>query len=228
MKKTKHFILSVGGSLIVRPTGIDTEFLKEFRAFILKQVEKGYRFHLVVGGGVTARNYIQAASAVTSISEPDCDWIGIGATRLNAQLLRACFGAAAYAEIVVDPRQRINPRKKIVIAAGYKPGWSTDYVAVLLAQNNKVDAVINLSNIDYAYDKDPKIKGAQRLETVSWEVFRKIVGNRWQPGLSAPFDPIASRVAAQSDLKVIILNGRKIENLQQCLEGKKFIGTTIS
>ncbi|MCX6794633.1 MAG: UMP kinase [Candidatus Falkowbacteria bacterium] len=225
----KSFVLSVGGSVIVTSAGIDVKFLKKFRAFILSQVKRGYKFYLVIGGGVTCRDYIKAASKITMVNHTDRDWVGISATRLNAQLLRASFGSAVHSEIITDPTKRIFSRKSIVIAAGYKPGWSTDYDAILLARHNNVKTVINLSNIDYAYNKDPcHFKNAKKLKTVSWPTFRKIVGNRWKPGLNAPFDPIASREAAKLDMTVIILNGRNLKNLEKCLGGEKFKGTIIS
>lgn len=225
----KSFVLSVGGSLMVTADGIETKFLKEFRAFIIKQVKKGHKFYLVAGGGVTARTYIKAALAIAPISHADRDWVGISATRLNAQLLRASFGQLAHSEIITDPTAPIASKKALVVASGYKPGWSTDYVAVLLAKHNSIKTVINLSNIDYAYDKDPRShKDAKRLETVSWPAFRKIVGNRWEPGLNTPFDPIASREAAKSGMKVVILNGRNLKNLEKCLDGDKFKGTVVA
>ncbi len=224
----KAFVLSVGGSLMVTAEGIETKFLKEFRAFILKQVKKGHKFYLVAGGGVTARTYIKAAGEIAPISPADRDWVGISATRLNAQLLRASFGRAAHPEIIIDPTKKISSGKSIVVASGYKPGWSTDYDSVLLAQSNNIRTVINLSNIDHAYDKDPrKFKDAKKLENVSWPAFRKIVGNRWLPGLNAPFDPIASREAEKGRMKVVILNGRNLKNLEKCLDGEKFRGTVI-
>ncbi len=220
--------MSVGGSLMVTAGGIETKFLKEFRAFIIRQAQKGHKFYLVAGGGVTARTYIKAALAIAPISHADRDWVGISATRLNAQLLRASFGQLAHPEIITDPTKPIASKKALIIASGYKPGWSTDYVAVLLAKHNGIETVINLSNIDYAYDKDPRShKDAKRLEAVSWPAFRKIVGNRWEPGLNTPFDPIASREAAKGRMKVIILNGRNLKNLERCLDGGKFKGTIV-
>jgi len=228
LNKDRSFVLSVGGSLVVTANGIDIRFLSRFSAFILKQIKRGYKFYLVVGGGVTARSYIKAASAITPISPADRDWVGISATRLNAQLLKAAFGSAAYPEIIINPLQKISSRKSVIIAAGYKPGWSTDYVTVLLAQHNNIKTIVNLSNIDYAYDKDPRrFKDAKRLETVSWPAFRKIVGYRWEPGLNVPFDPIASREAAKSGMKVIILNGGDLKNLEKFLAGGKFKGTVV-
>jgi len=225
----KTFVLSVGGSLIVTKDGIDVKFLKAFHAFIAGQVKKGNKFYLVVGGGATARTYIKAALAATPVKASDRDWVGIMATRLNAQLMQVIFGKLAHPEIITDPTVSVRTKSAVVFGAGYKPGCSTDHDAVLIAKHNKIDTVINLSNIDYAYDKDPRRHAdARKLVNVGWPEFRKIVGSRWQPGLNVPFDPVASREAAQYGVKVVILNGQKLKNLADCLEGRKFHGTVIS
>lgn len=226
---SKIFVLSVGGSLIVPPAGVDTNFLREFKSFIIGYIKKGYRFYLVIGGGTTARQYIKAAQTVSKVDNEARDWLGISATRLNAQLLKTIFGKLVYPEIISNPLKTVKTDKKIILAAGYEPGCSTDYDAVLLGKKNHAGVIINLSNIDYAYDKDPKkFPDAKKLVTVSWSEFRRIVGSRWQPGLNAPFDPVASKEAAKQGMKVIILNGRKLGNLGKCLLGKDFEGTTIS
>ncbi len=224
----RTFILSLGGSLVVTPEGIDITFLKRFRIFIKKQLAAGQRFYLVVGGGVTARTYIKAALGTSRISTAERDWVGISATRLNAQLVRVMFGNLAHPEVIVDPTKQIRSKKKIIVAGGYRPGWSTDYVSVLLAKHNRAKTVINLSNIDYAYDKDPrKFPDAKRLVKASWPEFRKVVGNVWKPGLNVPFDPVASREAAKSRMKVVILNGKNLKNLGNYLGGHSFKGTVI-
>lgn len=226
---SKTWVISLGGSLIATRIGIDTNFLKQFRAFINKEIRQGHRFYLVVGGGVTARDYIEAALKTADLKAAERDWVGISATRLNAQLVRTIFGSVAHPELILDPTRSIKSAKKVVLAGGYKPGWSTDYVAVLLAKYNGIDTVINLSNIDFAYDKDPrKFPEAKKLINVSWPEFRQIVGNVWRPGINSPFDPVASRTAAQQGMKVIILNGKKLKNLGHFLAGQKFVGTTIS
>ena len=57
--------------------------------------------------------------------------------------------------------------------------------------------------------------------------FRKIVGYEWNPGLNAPFDPIASGIAEENGMTVIAADGRNIENTRAILEGKPFEGTVI-
>jgi uridylate kinase len=225
---SKTYVLSVGGSLVAPAGGIDVKFLRNFRTFILKRVKQGDKFYLIIGGGITARNYITAAKDLLIKSQAERDWIGIAATRLNARLVQTIFGSAAYSEIISDPTRRIKTAKKVIIAAGYKPGWSTDYVAILIAKNNGADLVVNMSNIEYVYDRDPrKFPQAKKITDISWKEFKKIVGNKWRPGANLPFDPIASREAAKNKLKVIILKGDNLANLSACLAEKKFKGTTI-
>jgi len=225
----KSYVLSLGGSIIVPAGGIDVAYLKKLKTFITSRIKTGSRFYLVIGGGTTARLYQSAARQVSRFSQKDSDWLGISATRLNARLIKTIFGDVADENIIIDPTKKIKTSKRLVLAAGYKPGWSTDYVAVLMAKQLSIKTVINLSNVDFAYDKDPrKFPEAKKLGQITWPEFRKIVGSKWRPGLSAPFDPIASRAAQKNGMKVIIMNGRNLTNLGNCLQGQKYKGTTIS
>ncbi len=231
-KHNKRFILSLGGSLIVPNGGIDTQFLKEFEKFIRKKVAQGCRFFIITGGGATSRHYRDAAAAVYGkrLTDHDMDWLAIHATRLNGHLMRTIFSDLAYESLIqhYDLIDKKATDSKIVIGVGWRPGWSTDYDAVLLAQDYNVDQVINLSNIDMVYDKDPnKFKEAKPIKRIKWKEMRKIVGSKWKPCLSAPFDPIASKLAQEIGLKVIICNGHNLENLDNIIEGRKFVGTVI-
>ncbi len=225
----KIFIISLGGSLIATDEGINHSYLKKFRELILKQIKKGHKFFLIAGGGVTARSYIRAADKITKVTDDDRDWLGIHSTRLNAHLVRTIFKKEAHRQIVKNPTFHMHTNKKIIVSGGWKPGWSTDYVATMIAQEYEIPTVINLSNIDYAYDKDPrKHKNAKKMIDITWKDFRKIVGDKWSPGQSAPFDPIASRKGDQLGLKVIIANGTKLKNLEKIFNDEKYNGTTIN
>jgi uridylate kinase len=226
MKDKEIIIISLGGSLIV-PDSIDIEFLKEFKKLILKHIKNKY-FILITGGGRTARNYQNAAKQLHELTDEDADWIGINATRLNARLVRTMFAENIYDEVILDPTKKIIIKNSIYVAAGWKPGYSTDYDAVLLAKNLNAKTIINLSNTDYVYDKDPKkYSNAKKIVNISWKDFRKMVGSKWIPGLNVPFDPIASKLAEKLKLKVIIANGKDILNLNNLFNKKSFIGTTI-
>lgn len=209
------------------PDEIDTGFLKSFKEIIEVQIKNGKSFLLITGGGKTSRRYSQAAKVMRCLNPDDLDWLGIHSTRLNGHLLRTIFRKHADPKIITNPNES-KRATKVVIAAGYRPGWSTDYVAVLLAKKYHARGILNLSNIDYVYDKDPrKHKNTQPLFNISWSKFRKIVGNKWDPGLNAPFDPVASKLAQELGLRVVIMNGKKLENLKRFFIGKPFKGTII-
>ncbi len=222
----KTIILSLGGSLIV-PDSIDINFLQNFKKIIEKYIKKNYKFVIYCGGGKIARNIQQAASKISKLSNEDLDWLGIYATKLNAQLIRMIFKNNAEKFIIDNPNEKINFKKNIVIAAGWLPGWSTDYDAVLLAKNLGIKEIINMSNISYVYDKDPKKhKDVKKIEKMSWENYLRLIDNRWKAGMNAPFDPIAAKEAQKSKIKVSIIS-RDLKNFENLLNGKKFNGTVI-
>ena len=221
----KTVVISLGGSIIV-PEEIDVPFLKMFKEII--QSLKDERFIVICGGGKICRNYQNAARETAEIPNEDLDWIGISATRLNAELVRSIFGDEAHGKVIHDPDEEIDGSKRVVIGAGFEPGSSTDLRAVQLAKRFEAIRVINMSNIDYVYSADPKKDpNAEKLTEISWAEFRKLVGNEWDPGLNMPFDPIASREGEQLGLEVIII-GNDVDNLEKLLRGKPFRGTTIT
>lgn len=230
--KTESIVLSLGGSLIVPSEGIDINFLKEFNSFIRNKIADGKRrFFIVCGGGRTARIYRDAGQEIVGhiLSSDDLDWLGIHATRLNAHLLRSIFKDVAYFRVIKHYDQFDPVDKSVAIMSGWKPGWSTDYCAVLAAEKYGAKTVINLSNIDKVYDSDPKKNpNAKPMDEISWADYRKICGDKWEPGANWPFDPIASKRAQELGLKVIILNGKDLKSVENAMEGRKFSGTMIS
>lgn len=222
-------IISVGGSIINPSSGFDISFLKKFRKFILDLLQKNERLILVVGGGDSARRYQSAAKQVTKLNNTELDWVGIAATEMNAKFVRQIFGNYAHSEVIVDPRIKVKTSKKLIIAAGWKPGCSTDYDTVLLAKTYGAKQLLNLSNIEYVYDKDPnKYEGASKIEEIDWKTFRKeVVGNKWVAGKNAPFDPVASREAEKLGLTVFIVQGTNLLEVAKAVTGSKFVGTTI-
>ncbi len=231
--KINPTVISLGGSLIV-PDKINWKFLKEFRKLIISRIKKGEKFIIVTGGGGTAREYQNAASKITNLTNDDRDWIGIHTTRLNAHLIKTIFRNYAHPRINKNPRTKENldvhfkKGEGIMVAAGWRPGWSTDYVATILAERLKAKRLLNLSNVKYVCDKDPnKFKDAKKFENMTWKKFRKLVGNKWEPGANTPFDPVASKHAQEIGLEIVIAEGRNIKNLANILDGKKSIGTII-
>lgn len=230
----KTTVISVGGSIVV-PDGLDPEFVARFVRTIRLRVERDpdVRFALVIGGGSTARTYQAAARDVSSaldraVDQDALDTIGIAATRVNAEVMRAAFGELVEDALVTDPTSVRAFTGRILVAGGWKPGFSTDNVAVRLAESLGSNTVINLSNIRQIYTADPRIDpDATPLERVSWPELISIVGDEWIPGKNTPFDPVATRRAAELGMTVIAADGRDLPNLEALLDGREFVGTTI-
>ncbi len=221
--------MSLGGSLIA-PQDIDINFLKKFRKVILDYTKKGNRVVIICGGGDTSRHYQRAAKKINPrVTATDLDWVGIGATKINAELVSAIFGHKAYESILTDPSKTVKTVRRIIVGAGFKPGSSSDKDAVLAAKAFGAKTVINLSNITYVYNKDPKkYKDAKPQKAMSWKNFRKIVGNKWVPGAHVPFDPVASRLAQKWKMNLVVMKGSDLNNLKKYLAGQKFKGTMVS
>ena len=225
----EKIIISLGGSLII-PEEIDVNFLKDFKTLILSHVAKGKKFVIITGGGKICRKYQEVAKSLTNASTEDMDWIGIASLKLNAELLRVIFGQYACREVISNLSNSFSFEKPIVIGSAYKPGLSSDWDAVEGAKTIGAKKIINLSNIDFVYDSDPKVNpNAQKIENISWGDFRKLIPAEWtHSGMNVPFDPIASKAAQEEGMQVIIMNGKPIDNLAKCLNGEKFLGTIIS
>jgi uridylate kinase len=237
-------VVSLGGSIIAPPRadlappkadsavqGIDTVFLTGFYRLVEERLaaEPKQKLIIVCGGGGLARDY-QAALRVVRPDAPgdDLDWVGVAATRVNGELVRRVLHAWCVEDLVTDPTAVSVFAGRVLVAAGWKPGFSTDNDAVLLARRFSSGTVINLSNIAKVYSDDPRKNPAARpLDRLSWKEMLAIVGSEWSPGKNTPFDPTAARSAAEARIRVIFAEGRNLENLSRILAGADFVGTTI-
>lgn len=223
-------VISLGGS-IVAPDVPDTDFVKGFSALVRRWLEAdpARRLILVVGGGGPARSWQKAYRDIVDKPDPDAqDWIGIMSTRLNAWLIRAVFLDLCPHDVVTDPTSVSVFGGRVLVASGWKPGFSTDFDAVMLAERFQADTVINLSNIAKVYTADPKTDPkATPIDSISWNDFRALVGDEWIPGRNVPFDPVASRRASELGLRVVCAAGKDLANLEAILDGRPYFGTTI-
>ncbi|MFH1409292.1 MAG: UMP kinase [Nanoarchaeota archaeon] len=220
-------VVSLSGKFVY-DNSVQVEYLKTFRTIILNFVKKGNRAIIVVGGGGINRIYNKAAQEFGRISNEDLDLIGIAATKLNATLVRTLFGEAAFSEIVENPNLPPETDRRIIIASGYKPGSSSDLDAVILAKHYHVDRVINLTNEDFVYDKDPDThKDAKPLPELTFDKMQSIVGTKWRPRLNMPFGPIAVKRAKENGLQLCILNGNHLKEFEAALAGEAFRGSVV-
>lgn len=227
MSNEKSLVISLGGSLIV-PDEVNVDFLKAFVFIINDYVGKGYNFLIITGGGKVCRKYNSSLKEITIPSDEDLDWLGIASTRLNAELVRICFADQAHEKIVLNPEFIPQTDKPIIVGGGWKPGNSSDLAAVYGAKSVGAKKIINLSNIDCVYDKDPKVNSdAKPIYKMSWIDFENLFPQGWNPGVNIPFDTVAAAEAKSLGYEIVIMNGNNIENLKNYIDGKKFVGTVI-
>ncbi len=232
MKEEKSdIIVSLGGSVIFPDTGINNQFLKEFELIVREKIaKKNWRFFIFAGGGHVAREYQYTAERVIGkVKDEDIDWLGIHATRLNAHLLRTIFRDLALPRVLVKyDRLPALANFKIVICAGSKPGATTDFDVVKLANLLKVKEVFSFLNVAGIYDRDPKIfQNARLLKHLNWSAYQEMIGDWWQPKRQVPFDPFATKLAQKIGLRVYFLDGKNAANLKDVLEKKDFVGSII-
>jgi len=228
MKFKETIVIAMGGSLLI-PEKIDIAFIKALKEMVQYFTGEGYQIALVVGGGKTCRYYQAAAREFDNVTNNDLDWIGIKTIRLNCELLlRAFSDIDIHKNIIEKWEDIIGIESRLIIVGAYEPGCSSDKDAIEMARVIKAKRVINFSNTSHVYSADPRTHpDAERFEKLSWSEYRNIIPVDWVPGMSAPFDPIAAKLAEESGINVAIL-GASVQNLQNYLDGNDFEGTILS
>jgi uridylate kinase len=229
-KASRWFVVSLGGSLVAPSAEtIDRTYLKRYASLLLRLARKGHRTLTIVGGGYPARWYQQEAKTMGVRDGSALDWIGIYATHLNASLLLSLLGPQAQSII---GKQRLSrnllQHASLLVGGGIQPGQSSDAVAVQFARRLGAARVVNASNILYVFERDPRqTPTARAFRTLRWDDYLSLIPREWKPGLSTPFDPIASCIARQWKIQVAVVNGKNLQALQAALEGKPFAGTLL-
>lgn len=221
-------VIAMGGSLLI-PESIDVAFIKELKKMIQHFNNQDYQIILVVGGGKTCRYYQGAAQEFDNVTDNDLDWIGIKTIRLNCELLLRAFSDLDIHNVVIEKWEEVSGvDDPLVIVGAWEPGCSSDTDAIEMAEVINAKRVINFSNTTHVYSADPRTNPeATQYETLTWDEYRALIPAEWTPGMSAPFDPVASELAQKHEISVAVL-GASIENLENYLEGREFEGTIIS
>ena len=214
------YVISLGGSAIYNNSDFDKKFLDDFRKFIINSANE---FVIIVGGGNLARKF-QEKGRELELSKDELDELGIKATKINAKYILGLFGKHAYKRVIENPNEIKKIKSKIIICSGWKPGFSTDYVSVYIARMLKISEIINITKIDYVYDRDPKNKNASPIKKMTWKELRELVGDKWFPGMKKPFDPIASKNS--KGLTVYIISN-DVHKLKKIIDKKEVCGTVI-
>nr|MDO8134179.1 UMP kinase [Candidatus Njordarchaeum guaymaensis] len=220
-------VIRIGGSVIASPP--DPALINKY-ADLMKDLKKqGHELVVVVGGGKTARDFIDIARKM-GLSEQDQDNLAISISRLFSQLLAKRLGTHGPEKVPTSIRQVVQllDEEKIVVMGGLRPGMTTDAVAAMVAKRIDADLLVKATDQDGIYTKDPdKYPDAQKINRLTfddlWGLFEE---DKHKAGIHQILDPEAVRVLQKSKTKTIVVNGFKPENVLLVVKGKK-IGTLI-
>ena len=242
------YVIKFGGSRLRPNKEVDQSCVD----FLISLVQKHptEKFLFIIGGGFLARQLQEdGQSSLNTLFKPDNDLIeqgrdllGIRATRENGRYLIKAFQEVKLNVspiLLHDPTQLPKDNFKIYIAGGWKPGWSTDYVAMKFAQKFNAKTVIKVSDFEYVRNVNPlllqgmkkseideKIKDADVLKDTTWEKMADLVGTKWVPGLHTPLDPLAAALGLKNkDITLYIVEEEQIVNVLNKGEVK---GTIVS
>jgi len=208
---------------------MDLAFLEEVSRFFA-ELSMGNQLAVVVGGGAPARRRIKEARE-RGASEAECDYEGILSTRDNARVLITALGGSANGKIPESVYEAVKLYgKKILVMGGTEPGHSTDAVAALIAEWVKADLLVNASNVDAVYDKDPRrFNDAKPLNSIRIDDLIELLEDQSVAAGQYPLmDPTSLKLIKRSKLKTIILDGRNLENIKSAVSGRSYNGTAVT
>ena len=224
----RSLVVSLGGSVLV--PSVESNTIAAY-AKVLRGIAEWTSLFVVVGGGGEARRYIGAARTL-GLDSGTADEIGIRVTRLNAALLAACLGDAAWPDVPKDISAALAASRtgKIVVMVGVTPGQTTDAVAAVLAERSGASLLVNLTSVDGIYSTDPrKDPRAERFSRITHDrLVSLIAGARLDAGANTVIDLVAAKVLERSGIPLLVLDGRDPDTLYRAVCTGSYDGTLVS
>jgi uridylate kinase len=191
-------------------------------------VKLGRKIVLVAGGGETARKYIGVGRDL-GMDESSLDNVGIGASRLNAEILIGAVGATAFPSVphTLDNVVLALRSSDIVCCGGFHPGHSTNAVAALIAERTFAELLINSTDVDGVFSSDPRVdKKAKLLEKIEASKLSQMLGDdTMSAGTYNLMDPLALKIIQRSKIPTLICKCNA-ESLRRALSLQE-VGTRI-
>ena len=223
---TDSVVVSIGGSILV-PGSNDAEYIARL-AEMLKGICKDMRIAVVCGGGKTARYYAETGRELGGDTY-QLDILGIGATRLNAQLLALALGNMPdkVPESPAEIAKSAAPGS-VAVMGGTEPGHTTDAVAMMVAREMGAIRVVNATSVDAVYTDDPrKNPDAVKIPEMTIGRLGEIVYKEHGASRSSVFDPLGVKIASEEHIDIMIVDGRNLDELRKAILGERFEGTFV-
>ncbi len=234
--KNKNIVIKIGGSLLfTEKRTINSEKIAKF-SNIFKSSKNPGNHIIVCGGGLIAREYIDTIRSFEG-SEALCDIFGIELSRINSKLIIASLKNLAYPQVPksIEELSTAMLFNKIIVMGGLQPGQSTTSVALEVAEFTGAKELVILTDVDGIYDKDPKrFDDAILLRHLTFDQLQELILNisdnkQAAAGEYRIFDAVSLQILKRSNIKVIILSGKDLNEFKKYWNGEKdILGTIIS
>jgi uridylate kinase len=218
-------VISLGGSVLISDD-VDSTYFQKLTNF-LTELSKQYKIYIIIGGGKTARTYINLGRNL-NFNEETLDTFGIDITRINARILTNLLNISNE-KIPKSTDEAKEIDKQIIIMGGTTPGHSTDMVGAELAEKIGAKKFIIATNVDGVYNKDPnKYSDAKQLKEISIEKLINEYGTEWSSaGKNIVIDGPCLKIIKRAKIPTYVLNGKKLEELKKVINNEDFNGTII-
>jgi len=223
-------VIKIGGSLLFDQNHhLNAARFKQYASEVCHLAKQGHKIALVVGGGSLARTLIEQGRLVGA-GKDSLDQLGIAATWVCAQLMIAAVGSLAYPLPMMEEDEFVSHMKdkRILIVGGLVPGQSTNAVAARIAELTQANVLVNVTDVDGVYDKDPrKYPDAKLLPVVTVSKLRQIVSSLPNdPGTYPLFDKRALETVERASIEVWFVNGQQPQSILGAVTEKR-IGTRL-
>jgi uridylate kinase len=218
-------VLRIGGSVLGSPPS--AKIVNAYADVITDLNYEGHSVAVIVGGGQVSREYIKSASEM-GLSPYQQDTVAIHASRLNARLVAMKLGGVSSVPTSIDGMLQRLARNRVAVMGGLKPGITTDTVASMVAQRWRADIMVKASDQAGIYTEDPRTnKKAKKLDRITYEKMKQILGGSHHPGIHSIIDPVAVDHLIESRVRLVVLNGTDARGVIKAVHGEK-IGTVVS
>ena len=218
-------VLRIGGSVLGSPPS--AKVVNGYADVISDLNYEGHSVAVVVGGGQISREYIKSASEM-GLSTYQQDTVAIHASRLNARLVAMKLGGVSRVPTSIDGMLQRLSRNRVAVMGGLRPGITTDTVAAIVAQKWRADILVKASDQSGIYTEDPrKNKSAKKLDKITYERMKQILGGSHRPGIHSIIDPVAVEQLTDLRVKLVVLNGSDPKGVVKAIHGER-IGTVVS
>ncbi|MEF8852632.1 MAG: UMP kinase [Haloarculaceae archaeon] len=221
-------VVSIGGSVLV--PGLDPDRVRAYADAIESLDADGHALGTVVGGGGTARDYIETARELGA-NEIELDQLGIAVTRLNARLLVAALGerAASTPPEDYDAGREALRRGAVPVMGGVVAGQTTDAVATAFAEHVGADLLVFATSVPGVFDADPDADpdATKFDEMTATDLVRLVANADMDAGSNVPVDLLAAKILQRSGVPAVVLDGTDPAAVERAVRSGDHAGTDI-